>query len=169
MKCPACERELTEITAGNIKVEACQNGCGGIWFDRFELNKLADPQDSAGESLLDVQRNAGVPVDLEARKKCPACQGMIMMRHFFSPKMAVEVEECPQCGGHWLDYGELGAIRSQFSSDEERIQAAQSYFSEIYDHQLAQLEQARNTEAEKIKTITRIFRFITPSWYLGRK
>ncbi|MBI9076781.1 MAG: zf-TFIIB domain-containing protein [Desulfatibacillum sp.] len=169
MKCPACERDLSEITAGNVKVNACQNGCGGIWFDRFELKKLMDPKETGGENLSDIPRDPAVSVDLEARKKCPTCKDMIMMRHFFSPEKSVEVDECPQCGGHWLDSGELGAIREQFSSEEDRIQAAQSYFSEIYDCQLAQMEQARKAESEKIKTITRIFRFITPSWYLKRK
>ncbi|WP_051327520.1 zf-TFIIB domain-containing protein [Desulfatibacillum aliphaticivorans] len=169
MKCPACGRELTEMTAGDVKVDACQNGCGGIWFDRFELKKLADPRESDGESLLELNRDPEVSVDLEARKKCPACADMVMMRHFFSPKKAVEVEECPQCGGHWLDCGELGEIRSWKLSDKERFEATQEYFSEIFDNQLAQLEKARKVEAEKISNITRIFRFITPSWYLKRK
>ena len=36
MKCPACFNELTELQVGNLTVDACQGGCGGIWFDAFE-------------------------------------------------------------------------------------------------------------------------------------
>ncbi len=169
MKCPACERNLTEVTAGNITVNACQQGCGGIWFNRFELKKIIDPKESSGEALLDIERDKDVHVDLEARKKCPTCKNMIMMRHFFSPQQAVEVEECPKCGGHWLDYGELGAIRDQYTSEADQVKAAKAYFAEIYDYQLAQMGKATKEQSEKIRTISGIFRFITPSWYLGRK
>jgi len=40
MECPACDNELTAIEVGEITVDACRNGCGGIWFDQLELNRL---------------------------------------------------------------------------------------------------------------------------------
>ena len=169
MKCPACSKELTEITVNDVKVDACRKGCGGIWFDVFELKKLTDPDESAGESLLDLERDESVKVDHEARKKCPKCDDMIMMRHFYSPEKAVELDSCPSCGGHWLDFGELVAIRRRNMSEDERVEAAKSYFSEIFDVQLAKIEQETKTKTEKVKRISRIFRFITPSWYLKKK
>ncbi len=92
-----------------------------------------------------------------------------MMRHFFSPRKAVEVDECPKCGGHWLDYGELGTIRSQHGTEDDRQKAAQDYFSEIFDNQLAALEQESKESTEKARRIASIFRFISPSWYRKRK
>ena len=53
MKCPACKNDLEEIIIDDIAVDACQNGCGGIWFDRFEHQKVDEPHESAGEKLLD--------------------------------------------------------------------------------------------------------------------
>jgi uncharacterized protein len=38
MKCPACFNELTQLQVGSLVVDVCQGGCGGIWFDAFELH-----------------------------------------------------------------------------------------------------------------------------------
>ena len=40
MKCPACDRELTETQVGAVAVDICQGGCGGVWFDAFELQRV---------------------------------------------------------------------------------------------------------------------------------
>ena len=40
MKCPACGNELSQMVAGEITVDVCKGGCGGIWFDHFELQKV---------------------------------------------------------------------------------------------------------------------------------
>ncbi|MCK4626285.1 MAG: zf-TFIIB domain-containing protein, partial [Phycisphaerae bacterium] len=71
MKCPACGRELVEMVAGSITVDVCKGGCGGVWFDNFELQKVDNQSESAGEALLDIERDENVAVDHEARKKCP--------------------------------------------------------------------------------------------------
>ena len=49
-----------------------------------------------------------------------------MMLHFFSVKQQVQVDECPSCAGIWLDCGELLRIRSEFKTEDERKQAAQT-------------------------------------------
>ncbi len=53
------------------------------------------------------------------------------MRHFFSPTRAVTIDECPVCGGIWLDHGEFERIHAEqaFSPDERR-RAAQRVFEE---------------------------------------
>jgi Zn-finger nucleic acid-binding protein len=38
---------------------------------------------------------------------------MKLQRHYFSAKRRVEVDQCPNCGGYWLDAGELAAIRAE--------------------------------------------------------
>ena len=43
MNCPVCSNALTEINARGTKVDICQKGCGGIWFDRFELSQVDNP------------------------------------------------------------------------------------------------------------------------------
>ena len=41
------------------------------------------------------------------------------------------------CGGIWFDRYELASIRTEFVSEKEREQAAQRYFSELFDAELA--------------------------------
>ena len=111
MKCPACVNELTEIQVGDLRVDVCQRGCGGIWFDVFELQRVDDADEKAGEALLQIQRDARIYVDPARKRECPRCRGVKLQRHFFSAKRRVEVDQCPNCGGYWLDAGELAQIR----------------------------------------------------------
>jgi uncharacterized protein len=52
--CPACGNSLTTTTAGRITVDVCERGCGGIWFDRYELMRVDEADESAGEGLLEI-------------------------------------------------------------------------------------------------------------------
>ena len=169
MNCPACGNELEQMTVGDVVVDVCQGGCGGIWFDNFELQKFDEPHESAGEELLDIERDESVVVDRMKRFNCPKCSDIVMMRHFFSVKKEVEVDECPGCGGFWLDAGELCKIRSLFDTEEERHKAAQEYFSEIFDGELAAMEAEDQAKFEKVQKIANMFRFVCPSYYIPGK
>lgn len=169
MKCPVCEHDLTEIGAESIKVDACKNGCGGIWFDHFELDKVDEEHEEDGEKLLDIETDPSITVDHEKRRSCPVCGDVIMMRHFYSVKRQVQVDECPKCGGYWLDVGELATLRRQFETEEERRKAAAECFGEQFDAELAQLAAARELEREKRRRIVNLFRFICPSYYIPGK
>jgi len=111
MKCPACSNLLQEITIADVTVDVCKGGCGGIWFDNFELKKFDEPHESLGQALLEIERDESIVIDRTKRLGCPKCDDVVMMRHFFSVKKEVAVDQCPGCGGYWLDYGELGKIR----------------------------------------------------------
>jgi hypothetical protein len=168
MKCPACGNELSQMTAGDITVDVCKGGCGGIWFDQFELKKVDEAHESAGEAILEIERNAGIKIDYEKRRKCPKCN-IIMLRHFFSIKRQVAIDECPQCGGYWLDAGELAMIRKLYKTDTERRDAARQYFSEIFDPQASQMLAKGQADAGRARKIARIFRYICPSYYIPGK
>ena len=49
MECPACGKQLQQMTAGDVTVDVCKGGCGGMWFDNYELKKFDEPHESAGE------------------------------------------------------------------------------------------------------------------------
>ena len=38
--CPVCTRSLTVLAVGKILVDVCHEGCGGVWFDHFELQRF---------------------------------------------------------------------------------------------------------------------------------
>jgi Zn-finger nucleic acid-binding protein len=169
MKCPACSNALKQMTIEDVTVDVCKGGCGGIWFDNFELKKFDEPHESAGEALLDVERSESVVVDRSRRLKCPKCDDIVMMRHFFSVKRQVIVDECPGCGSFWLDPGELGKIRSLFETEEERHRAAEQYFDEVFGGELAAIHAENEQKMLKVRKISNMFRFICPSYYLPGK
>jgi len=169
MKCPVCGNAMEEIGIEGIVLDVCKGGCGGIWFDGFELQKVDEPFESAGEKLLDIEKDETLVIDHTKRHKCPKCDDMIMMRHFFSPKKQVQVDECPNCAGIWLDAGELSQIRNQFTSEKERKKAAEHYFSEIFDVELEKMRAESQANNKKAKKIAGIFRFICPSYYIPGK
>jgi uncharacterized protein len=122
MKCPACGYLLTSRKAGDISVDTCEGGCGGVWFDNFELRRV----DAAGaESLSHVARDPMLRVDHESKRRCPRCADQVMRRRFFSRLRGVVVDECPECAGLWLDAGEFEAVQKE-SVALAAIQASQA-------------------------------------------
>ena len=96
--------------------------------------------------------------------------------HFFKQfrtiivQKKVEVDECLGCGGFWLDAGELRKIRSLYSSEQERQEAAEEYFSELFGDEFAAMEAENQAKLAKTKKIANMFRFICPSYYIpGRQ
>lgn len=165
MNCPGCGNKMEKVTAGDITVGACRNGCGGLWFDKSELKKLSDLHRTVGAVLLDIERDVGIRVDHYKMRMCPACEGIIMVRHFYSFRKNVAVDECPNCGGLWVDYGNLGAIRSQFGSEEEKIKAADDYFYEILAIELQRMREESEEKQQKACEFALLFRFLCPREY----
>jgi len=159
---------MTEIAAGDVKVQACKGACGGLWFDEWTLGKVDQPDQSAGQSLLNIPQNASLKVDQSQRRKCPR-DSVVMMRHFWSVKRDVVVDECPKCEGIFLDPGELAAIRADYKSDAERHKAAEAYYSEMFDQQLAGMLRQDKAKLESARRVARIFKFICPSYYIPGK
>ncbi|HDQ45759.1 MAG TPA: hypothetical protein ENN17_09730 [bacterium] len=166
MKCPVCEKKLMERETGGITVDVCDGGCGGIWFDHLELQKMDEPHETAGEALLEIDKDPRIRIDLEKRRNCPRCGDVVMMRHFASIKREIEVDECPRCGGFWLDADELRQIRNQYPSQEERSRAAKELFAEITAEAFAETHAENRAKMERQKKMARMFRFICPSHYL---
>jgi len=128
MRCPACFNELTQTQVGSLTVDVCQGGCGGIWFDAFELQRVDEEEEAAGEPLLQIQRDPKLVLDTQRKRDCPRCADMRLHRHFFSARRRVEVDQCPNCGGYWLDAGELNQIRAE-KAEAARVQELRSTLS----------------------------------------
>jgi len=161
MNCPACGRVLAEITVSGLAVDVCRGGCGGIWFDQLELAKVDDQEETAGAELLDIQRDPSAKVDAKARRHCPKCREITMLRHFYGPKQKVEVDECGKCGGIWLDAGELAAIRSEYKNHDERHQAAHSFAQSVFGKEMGSAPGGK-TDDLHLAQFGRIIRFVWP-------
>ena len=129
MICPACFNPLTELQVGSVTVDVCQGGCGGVWFDAFELQRVDEQHEAAGERLVNIARDPDLQGDFARKRECPRCAGVKLKRRFFSARRQVEVDECPGCGGYWLDAGELERIRQEKASDAKAEQARQPYLT----------------------------------------
>ena len=169
VRCPACDRELSRRAVGGLEVDVCAGGCGGIWFDDWELEKVDEQHESAGEQLLEVPRDPALTVDREGRLRCARCPDTVMLRRFSSVKREVRVDECPSCGAVWLDAGELAGIRSEYDSEDERRRAAEDYFGEVFGGQLAAEKAESDRELAKASKFARAFRFLCPSYYIPGK
>jgi Zn-finger nucleic acid-binding protein len=101
------------MVAGGVVLDVCSGGCGGIWFDAFELRKVEAAQEITGDIEIRIPRDSAVAVDFDKRRGCPKCPEVVLMRHYYSKKRGVVVDECPNCGGFWLDAGELEQVRAE--------------------------------------------------------
>lgn len=165
MKCPGCESELTEKTAGAIKVDVCHEGCGGVWFDKDELKKVDSKHEVDAEVILNVERDPSIHADREKIRFCPKCDDEELCIRWFDIKNQVEIDQCLHCSGIWLDTGELLTVRSQHATDADRQKAADAYlaahlhdakkaFKDVSVRRIAEWEQ----EISLPGTLKRLFR-----------
>ena len=169
MKCPVCPHELKEVSAGEVLVDICDGGCGGIWFDNRELQRMDDADEPLGATLLRIAVDMSVSVDHSARRNCPRCKTVVMMRHFYSDKHQVEVDSCAGCGGYWLDAGELDAIRAQYGTESDREDAADQDFSAVWKSAVAADRAEFEKETGAIKKVGDALKWIRASYYLRGK
>ena len=120
MNCPACGHTLTPYPAGPSTVDICAAGCGGIWFDAFELPRVDEMREPVSERLFKLAPKPNLQIEPDKKRTCPRCDGIAMMRHFFSPQRKVVVDECPNCGGFWLDAVELAGVRAETKAQKEK-------------------------------------------------
>ena len=109
MNCLNCGTEMTNnevITRKDrISYDMCEK-CGSLWLDKGELDKMAFTVDgsieyceSEKDSLPDQQP-----------KKCPRCDDSTLAKVKFLESDDVFLHYCRNCGGFWLDGGELNLI-----------------------------------------------------------
>lgn len=134
MKCPACSNELTQIKVGDLAVDVCLENCGGIWFDNRELQRVDEATELDLQPYLHICHNLTVAVDFKARRECPRCADIILMRHGYAGHREVQVDTCANCGGIWLDSGELAQIREN-SKETDSADQKHEYFRQFVRHQ----------------------------------
>jgi Zn-finger nucleic acid-binding protein len=146
MNCPACASPLVVLKVEGLCVDVCRSGCGGVWFDNFELKRVDEAHDKLGEALAALEFNPTAIV-LPAKRPCPKCAGITMLQHKFSREKPVLVDECPNCGGVWLDGGELTEIRRAAPTAEDHKKARQQFLSQLFNQELAQLKARRSARS----------------------
>lgn len=114
MKCPACQRELTELTTHGVRLDVCHGGCGGMWLVKAELDKLNDSDDADGGLPINVPVDTSIEIDDAQPRQCPRCDGNPTMKQYVvgGKDEGVRIDSCGNCEGTWLDHGELEWIQS---------------------------------------------------------
>lgn len=107
MKCPACNGPLREKGAGGMTLDVCYGGCGGIWFDATELDRVDARAATTLHSVWQTPHQKVAPLE---PRRCPRCPDQILDRRWFSAAEKVEIDQCPQCRGIWLDAGEFTRV-----------------------------------------------------------
>jgi PAT family beta-lactamase induction signal transducer AmpG len=103
IRCPKCRCDMEQLHYDSIEVDRCQQ-CQGLWFDADEIEALGDLQAAA---VLDTGDAAtGRQYDAKQEYPCPRCSG-VMERTADERQPHINFETCRDCGGSYLDAGEL--------------------------------------------------------------
>jgi len=157
--CPACGKEMKKIYIEDLEfnVDICADGCGGIYFDNREYTKFDEQHEDASLILNELKGKQFDKVNESAIRNCPFC-GVKMVKNFASSKKSVQIDECYNCGGKFLDYGELEKIREEFVDEAKRIGDFNEAFNRIFYEDFALVE------AESEKSVVNknwLFKFVT--------
>lgn len=152
--CLSCGKTLSEVSIGDIKVDACMDGCGGVWFDQSELARVDNPGEAANDTVLQrLLSLPGSPAPADRQKMCPRCSTKLKP-HSFRGQAEILIEECYGCGGVWLDGGELQAIR-QNAGAQKSLGPQQPYTP--YRRPLTKAEKITRTNTELVTALFRFF------------
>ena len=116
--CPRCHVALSPQQQGDITLESCER-CHGQWLEPDDLKAIIEgtvlletgPAVRTGIDLTDVQEDAS----------CPHC-GVAMQPFNYAGDSGVILDKCADCGGIWLDGGELEKVRLVVEASEEGLE-----------------------------------------------
>ena len=122
IECPACGKKMHKIymPSAGVNLDVCVDGCGGIYFDNREFNKFDEQHEDIEPLVKAFEGKNYQETNSDSVRICPAC-GMKMVKNFASAKQEVQVDDCYNCGGKFLDHSELDKIRAQYSTEEDRV------------------------------------------------
>lgn len=159
LTCPACGKVMKKIFIpdAGVNVDICVDGCGGIYFDNREFNKFDENAENIDEILEEIDGKTFTPVDGSALRVCPAC-GAKMVKNFSSARGQIMIDECYNCGGKFLDNGELQKIRAEFETEAERAQATMDELYKTVGVKLQEVESEHRAAAARRSPLNRLFR-----------
>ncbi len=111
MQCAKCQGRLKPIEVDHIELDRCEE-CRGLWFDPNELNevlqhgryKLVEPVFGGNTRLVSAPSN-------HTPGACPRCKTDLTAIESLVIDGLI-YDDCPKCGGIWLDAGELAVLGS---------------------------------------------------------
>jgi len=114
MNCLTCDQEMVNIfiqTKGSqISYDTCES-CGSLWLDAGELDKMAF---KVAGSVEYSSKDKAESISNKTRS-CPRCDGVELDKVTFIGCRDIVLDHCKNCGGFWLDGGELDLINKELT------------------------------------------------------
>lgn len=114
MQCLNCGAEMVanQVITKNAQItyDMCEK-CGSLWLDAGELDKMAF-QVTGSIEFCEQEKDP----EPEARSwKCPRCDDSTLEKVKFLESDDIFLHHCRNCGGFWLDGGELNLIDKELA------------------------------------------------------
>ncbi len=153
--CPACGKEMEKvfIPSVGINLDICTQGCGGIYFDNREFKHFDEKDEDISAIIEKLKDTTFEKVDQSADRFCPNCEAKMVKNHS-SVKQSIEIDECYNCGGKFLDNDELIKIRAEYDTEAERSEEAFQYlYKQIGAELAAQDQRYSEIKQSKLRTL----------------
>jgi uncharacterized protein len=121
---------------GKQIIEVCTQGCGGVWFEPFQRQRLIEDDPASARAFLRARSDAPIRPVEPGPRRCPRCD-LPMLRRMANAASAGHVFECPGCGGQWVDHQDLVRMITEETTEEDREKAAERMFYERFGEPLA--------------------------------
>jgi Zn-finger nucleic acid-binding protein len=93
-----------------LSYDACGK-CGSLWLDRGELDKMAFHVEGSIEFCSEEEAK----IAEQAPKNCPRCDDFPLSPVRFLGNTDIILHHCTNCGGFWLDGGQLNLIDQELA------------------------------------------------------
>lgn len=124
---------LQPVSVSGVEIDICPQS-GGIWFDRFELDKFDEAHEDISELMKMIPQNPKAP-EITSNRRSPRHPEAIMQQQPYGPKGAqgvLTIDTCPVCAGIWIDYQELQKMRDLYPTAADKQKAIQSFVNQTF-------------------------------------
>ncbi len=158
LTCPACGKEMEKvfIPSQGVNLDICTKGCGGIYFDNREFNDFDEKDEDVSTIVEKIDNKTFEEVETTKERFCPNC-GAKMVKNHSSIHKTIEVDDCYSCGGKFLDNSELGKIRAEYDTEEQRDEDILRYVYKEVGHELAEQDRKYVEGIEKRTHLQKLF------------
>ena len=124
MKCPNCDNELSQIKTDSstkglfVLIDQCKN-CGGVWLDQNELYQISEDEVKNVDTIDAAAFNNNAPI--RTLKYCPKDGTELKNMSDFNIPKKIYVDQCPTCGGMWLDKGEMTEFKEGVAQEQAEM------------------------------------------------
>lgn len=125
LQCPKCHQPLTGLDYEGVHIDTCPS-CGGDWLDAGELGAIVKARTVRFDQqqcleMARAEKITGVKLStLDRHFTCPSCGGTTHPVNY-GDDTGLIIDKCAQCGGVWIDKGELEKIQELVEGFEDEL------------------------------------------------